>query len=87
MKIQMSQCTTKTTQTTMDTTLTTTFLILLAKTFMHTICKLQRELLVYRFKAKTLILLCTNEKTQTTIVSIDNKNVSTFKTTYTTSFS
>ena len=82
----MSQCTNETTQTTMDTTLTTTFGIL-AKTLMHTIYNLQREQPVYRFKAKTLISLCRNETTQTTIFSIDNKNVLTFKTTYTTSFS
>ena len=70
----MSQCTNETTQTTMDTTLTTTFGIL-AKTLMHTIYNLQREQPVYRFKAKTLISLSTNETTQTTIFSIDNKNV------------
>ena len=87
MEILMSQCTAETTQTTMDTTLTTTFWIFLVKTFMHTICELQREQPVYSFKAKTLISLCRNETTQTTIFSIDNKNVLTFKTTYTTSFS
>ena len=38
---------------------------------MHTICKLQREQPVYIFTAKTLISLCTNETTQTTIFSID----------------
>ena len=80
MDILMSQCTNETTQTTMDTTPTTTFWIL-AKTYMHTICKLQREKPVYRFKAK-----CTNETTQATFFSIGNKNVLTLKTTYTTSF-
>ena len=54
---------------------------------MHTICRLQREQPVCRFKAKTLISLRTNETTQTTIFSIDNKNALTLKTTYTTSFS
>ena len=34
----------------------------------------QREQQVHRFKAKTLISLCTNETTQTTIFSIDSKN-------------
>ena len=34
---------------------------------MHTICKLQREQPIYRFKAKTLISLCTNETTEITI--------------------
>ena len=62
----MPRCTNKTTQTTMDTTLTTTFGIL-AKTLMHTIYNLQREQPVYRFKAKTLISLSTNETTQTNI--------------------
>ena len=63
------------------------FLIFLAETFMHTICKLQREQPVCRFIAKTLISLWTNETTHTTIFSTDNKNVLTLKTTYTTSFS
>ena len=81
MEILMSQSTTETTETTMDTTLTTTFWIFLAKTFMRIICKLQREQPVYRFKAKTLISRCRNETTQTTIFSIDNKNILTFKTT------
>ena len=54
--------------------------------FVHMICKLQLEQPVYRFKAKTLISICTNETTQTTISSIDNKNVLKLKTTYTTSF-
>ena len=54
---------------------------------MHTICKLQREQPIYRFKAKTLISLCTNETTEITIFSIDNKNVLILKRTYTTSFS
>ena len=54
---------------------------------MHTIWKLQREQPVYRFQAKTLISLCTNEKTQATIFLIDNKNVLTLRTTYTTNFS
>ena len=49
MEILMSQCTTETTQTTMDTTLTTTFLIFLAKTFTHTICKLQHEIKIFDF--------------------------------------
>ena len=70
----------------MDTTLTATFWIL-AKTFMHTNYNLQREQPVYRFKAKTLISLSTNETTQTTIFSIDNKNVLALKATPTTSFS
>ena len=69
-----------------DITKTTTFWVL-AKWFMHTICKLQREQPVHRFKRKTLISLCTNETTQATIFSIDNKNVLTLKTTYTTSSS
>ena len=59
----------------------------LAKIFMHTICKLQREQPVHRFKAKTLNSLCTNETTQITTFSIYSKNVLTLKTTYTTSFS
>ena len=54
---------------------------------MHTICRLQREQQVFRFKAKTLISLRTNETTQMTIFSIDNKNALTLKTTYTTRFS
>ena len=62
----MSQCTKKTTQTTMDTTPTATFAIL-AKTLMHTIYNLQGEQPVYRFKEKTLISRSTNETTQTTI--------------------
>ena len=85
MEILISQCTYETTQTTMDITLKTAFWVL-AKTFMHTVCRLQREQLVYRFKTKTLISLCTNEATQTTIFSIDNKNILTLKTTFTTSF-
>ena len=52
---------------------------------MHTICRLQREQPVCRFK--TLISLRANEATQTTIFSIDNMNALTVKTTYTTSFS
>ena len=51
----MSRFTNKTTQTTMDTTLTTAFGIL-DKTLMHTIYNLQHEQPVYRFKAKTLVL-------------------------------
>ena len=62
----MSWCTNETTQKNMHTTLTTTFGIL-AKTLMITICNLQREQPVYRFKAKTLISLFTNETTQRTI--------------------
>ena len=62
----VSRCTNKTIQTIMDTTLTATFGIL-AKALMHTIYNLQREQPVYRFKAKTLISLSTNETTQTTI--------------------
>ena len=62
----MPRCTNKTTQTTMDTTLTTIFGIL-AKTLMRAIYNLQREQPVYRFKAKTLISLSTNETTQTNI--------------------
>ena len=58
----------------MDTTLATTFGIL-AETLMHTIYNLQREQPVYRFKAKNLVSLSTNETTQTIIFSIDNKNV------------
>ena len=54
---------------------------------MHTICRLQREQQVFRFKAKTLILLRTNETTQMIIFSIDNKNALTLKTTYTARFS
>ena len=54
---------------------------------MHTICRLPREQPVCKFKAKTLILLRTNETTQTTIFSIDNKNALILKTPYTTSFS
>ena len=49
---------------------------------MHTICKLQGEKPVYRFKTKPLISFCRNETTQVTIFSIDNKNVLTFKRTY-----
>ena len=81
----MSWCTNETTQTTMDTTLTTTFGIL-AKT-MHTIYNLQREQRVYRFMVETLISMSINETTQTTIFSIDNKNVLALKTTHTTFFS
>ena len=66
--------------------LTTPFWIL-AKTFMHTICRLQSEEPVYRFKAKTWISLYENETTQRTFFSIDSKNILTLKTTYTTSFS
>ena len=51
------------------------------------ICRLQRETPVCRCNAKTLISLHTNETTQATIFWIDNKNVLTLKTTYTTSFS
>ena len=54
---------------------------------MHTICRLQHEQPVCRFKAKTLISLRTNETTQTTIFPIDSKNALILKTTYTTSFS
>ena len=61
----MSRCTNKTTQTTMDTTLTTTFGIL-AKRLMHTNYNRQHEQPASRFKAKTLISLTTNEITQTT---------------------
>ena len=61
----MSRCANKTIQTTMDTTLTTTFGIL-AKTLMHTIYNLQREQPLSRLKAKTLISLSTKETTQTT---------------------
>ena len=82
----MSQCTNETTQTTVNTTLTTTFESYL-KTFTHTICRLQREQPVCRFKAKTFISLRINETTQTTIFSIDNKIALALKTTYTTSFS
>ena len=39
------------------------------KTFMHAICRLQREQPVCRFKVKTLISLRANEATQTTIFS------------------
>ena len=81
----MSWCTNETTQTTMDTTLTTTFGIL-AKT-MHTIYNLQREQRVYRFMVETLISMSINETTQTTIFSIDNKNVLALKATHTTFFS
>ena len=69
----------------MDTVLTTTFWIL-AKTFMHTICRLQREQPVYRFKAKTLASLCTNETTQTIIFLIDQNNILSLKTTIATIF-
>ena len=48
---------------------------------MHTICRQQREQPAYRFKVKTLISPCTNETTQTTMLSIDSKNVLTLKTT------
>ena len=81
----MSWCTNETTQTTMDTTLTTTFGIL-AKT-MHTIYNLQREQRVYRFMVETLISMSINETTQTTIFSIDNKNVLALKAIHTTFFS
>ena len=57
------------------------------KTLMHTICRLPREQPVCKFKAKTLISLRTNETTQRTIFSIDNKNALILKTPYTTSFS
>ena len=39
----------------------------------------QREQQVHRFKAKTLISLCTNETTQTTVFSIDSKNFLTWR--------
>ena len=61
----MSRRINKTTQTTMDTTLTTTFGIL-AKRLMHTIHNLQHEQPASRFKEKILISLTTNEITQTT---------------------
>ena len=48
------------------------------------IYKLQLEQLVYRFKAKTLISLCTNDSIQTTSFSIDNNNFLILKATYTT---
>ena len=51
MEILILQCANETTQTTISTTLTTTFCILV-KTFEDTICKLQREQPVYRFKTK-----------------------------------
>ena len=57
------------------------------KTFTHTICRLQREQPVCRFKAKPLISLRTNETTQTAIFSIENNNALALKTTYTTNFS
>ena len=66
MKNLMSRCTNKITETTMGTTLTTTFEIL-AKTLIHTIYNLQVEQPVYRLKAKTLVSLFTNETTQRTI--------------------
>ena len=53
---------------------------------MHTICGLQREQPVDRFKAKTLTSLCTNEKTQTIIFLIDQKNILSLKTTIATIF-
>ena len=66
MEILMSQCANETALTTMNTMLTTCFWIL-AKTFMHTICRLQREQPVYKFKTKNSTSLCTNETTQTAI--------------------
>ena len=54
---------------------------------MHNICRLQREQPVCRFKAKCLISMHTNETTQATVFSIDNKNALALKTTYTISFS
>ena len=53
---------------------------------MHTVCRLQREQPVYRFKEKTLISLCTHETTQKTVFFIDNKNALTLNKTYATSF-
>ena len=53
MEILMSQCANETALTTMNTMLATYFWIL-AKTFMHTICRLQREQPVYRFKTKKI---------------------------------
>ena len=82
----MSRCTNETTQTTMNTALTTTFRIL-SKTLMHTIYNLQREQPIYRIKTKTWISLSTNETTQTTIFPIDNKNALALKVTHTTIFS
>ena len=82
----MSRCSNETAQTTMDPTLTTTFGIL-AKTLIHTIYKLQRERPVYKKKKKTLISLPTNETTQTTIFSIDKRNVLALNATHTTIFS
>ena len=43
----------------------------LAKTFMHTIYNLQRQKPIWFHCAKTLISLCTNETTETTIFSIE----------------
>ena len=73
----MSRCTNETTQTTMNTALTTTF----------SIYNLQREQPIYRIKTKTCISLSTNETTQTTIFPIDNKNALALKVTHTTIFS
>ena len=52
---------------------------------MQTIYNLQREQPVDRFKARTLISLCTNETIQTTIFSIDSKNILGLNKTQTTS--
>ena len=77
----MSQCTNETTQTTANTTLTTTFESYL-KTLTHTICRLQREQPVCRFKPRTLISLHINETTQTIIFLIDNEIALALKTTF-----
>ena len=80
------QSTNEATQTTTYTTLKISFSVL-AKKLMHTIYNLQREQPVHRFKAKTMISLCTNETTETTNFLIDRKNFLILKITYTTSFS
>ena len=63
------------------TMLTTTFWILVKTYIKSATYNVNNQFIDLRQK------LCTNEIAQTTIFSIDNKNVLTLKTTYTTSFS
>ena len=79
MKTLISRCANETTQTTMDTTLTTTFWIL-AERFIHTIYNLQLQQQVHTFKAKSLISLYVQMKQlKQPFFFIDHKNVFTWK--------
>ena len=79
MKTLISRRANETTQTTMDTTLTTTFWIL-AERFIHTTYNLQLQQQVHTFKAKTLISLYVQMKQlKQPFFLIDHKNVFTWE--------